>query len=149
MSLRVRISKVRQAFHAMLKEHLSPRSVGIGVFMGFFIGVLPIYGVHLGVCVVAARAFKLNQALVYGVANVSNPLFAPVLIAAEIKLGAWLRGVEGGVMPEGAFWDVLKQAPSLFWSCTLGSLVLGLVGGAILGVVSALFTAWYKPESQP
>jgi uncharacterized protein (DUF2062 family) len=131
-------TRIRAWFRQRLREHLTPKEVGLGVGIGFFIGALPIYGAHILVCIALARALKLNQAVVYGAANISNPFFAPFLVALEIHLGAWLRGVEGGILPEGAFWELLEAAPSVFWSCLIGSLVVGAVGGLVFGALSAL-----------
>ena len=63
-------------------------ALGVGVL----IGCSPFYGFHLllgrgpsGGC------SRLNRLKMYLAANISNPLFSPLLILAEIQAGAWAR----------------------------------------------------------
>ena len=65
----------------LLEEHTSPVRMGCAVALGFFLGCLPFYGLPLPLCIAFAWLLKLNKATVYLAANISNPLFAPVLIA--------------------------------------------------------------------
>lgn len=135
--IRRTLSRLRDQFHAILAANLSPGGIGRAVGIGCFIGALPVYGIHLGVCIVVARLLKLNEAVMYAAANISNPLFAPFLIAAEIEIGQYLRyGTTTGVDTSAfghSFFATLKTAPDLFVSCMYGSVVLGVVLGLTLG----------------
>jgi uncharacterized protein (DUF2062 family) len=124
----------------LLEEHTSPVRLGCAVSLGFFLGCLPLYGLHLPLCIGFAWLLKLNKATVYLAANISNPLFAPVLIAVEIVLGEWARF--GHLRPldfEGAreFGEkaslLASNLPDLFLSCMLGGAILGTVLAAIGG----------------
>lgn len=136
--MRTYIRRLRSWVHLLLRQHLSPGSIGLAVGVGVFLGSLPIYGVHLLVCIAVARWLKLNQALVYAAANISNPLFAPFLISAQVAVGEWMRHgnlrAMGPELVEGSFWTMLRQAPDLFVSCLLGSVVVGAGLGLVLGV---------------
>lgn len=121
----------------MLSANLSPAGIGWAVGLGVFIGCLPLYGVHLGVCIVVARMWKLNDAVMYAAANISNPLFAPFIIALEIAIGDYLRhgtlhGIDTSAF-SGSLTHTLQTAPDLFYSCCAGSLALGIVLGLVLG----------------
>lgn len=136
--MRAYLGRLRSWIHLLLREHLTPGSIGLAVGLGVFFGCLPIYGVHIFVCVAAARWLKLNQALMYAAANISNPFFAPFLISGQIAMGEWLR--HGSVKPtsdvplaEASFWTMLGQAPDLFLSCLLGSVVMGVGLALVLG----------------
>lgn len=128
-----------------LRAHLTPIEVAKAVGIGVYIGCLPIYGLHLPVCVFVARRYKLNQAIVYAAANISNPFFAPFLVTAEIAVGEWLR--REPFDPSGAetvshtmIWDLVQRAPSLLVSCLIGSQLVGVVlAFALFGIV--LFAA--------
>jgi uncharacterized protein (DUF2062 family) len=138
------IRRARAWFHGLLRAHLTPSSIGVAVGLGIFIGCLPIYGIHLVVCMAAARSFRLNQAILYAAANISNPFCAPFLVAAEITVGQWLRYRDvvatAAPLSDGFFWSMAQQAPDLFISCTLGSVVIGASLGVLFGV-AALFAA--------
>ncbi len=138
--MRTYIRRLRSWVHLLLREHLTPGSIALAVGLGVFLGSLPIYGIHLFVCVVVARWLKLNQALLYAAANISNPFFAPFLISGEVAVGEWLRhgNVDAMAAPlaEGTFWTMLQQAPDLFLSCLLGSVVVGVVLGVTSGLLA-------------
>ena len=64
-------------------------AVAVGV--GVFIGALPVYGLHLILCLAAGSLLRLNRLKLYVAANISNPLMAPLLILSEIQAGALAR----------------------------------------------------------
>ncbi len=114
---------------ALFSAHLSPESLAEAVAVGVFIGCLPIFGLHLGACILVARWRKLNQPIVYAAANISNPFFAPFLVGAEVGIGETLR--YGRVWRDGTLsgtvWEMAQAAPDLLISGLLGSVILGLV----------------------
>ena len=130
----------------MLSANLTPSGIGWAVGLGLFVGALPVYGIHLGVCVVLARIFRLNDAVMYAAANISNPFFAPFLIALEIAIGDYLRhGTVHGVDTSAfghSFLETLKTAPELFYSCCYGSVVLGIAMGVTVGPAAWAIARW-------
>ena len=68
------VKEIIAALTRVLKEHHDPRGVALGVAIGSFIGVLPLYGLHTILCLIALflipRANKL--AILLGT-NVSLP----------------------------------------------------------------------------
>ncbi len=130
----------------LLEEHTSPVRMGWAVSLGFFLGCLPFYGLHLPMCIALAWLLKLNKATVYLAANISNPLLAPLIIAVEILLGEWLRfGHVRSLDMEGAreFSDqaslLTRSLPDLFLSCLFGSVLLGVV----LAVIGGPAVYWF------
>ena len=144
--IRKRLARLREQIHEILSANLSPGGIGWAVGIGLFFGAQPLYGIHFGVCLVVARLFKLNEAVMYAAANISNPFFAPFLIAAEIEIGEYFRhgkstGVDTSAFHQ-SFWQALKTAPDLFLSCCYGSLVLGVVLAATLGPLAWAIARW-------
>jgi uncharacterized protein (DUF2062 family) len=133
---RLGLHRLRSWFRGILRAHLGPKEAGVAVAIGVFIGVLPIYGIHLPVCVLVARRLGLNQAVVYGAANISNPFFAPFLVAAGLHLGALIHTGKAPAtleLGDGALWTLIREAPGLYLECFLGSLVIGAGLGPLLG----------------
>ncbi|MFN7147133.1 MAG: DUF2062 domain-containing protein, partial [Myxococcota bacterium] len=62
--MRAWLGALRSHVHLLLRQHLTPGSIGLGVGVGVFLGCLPLYGVHIFLCVAVARWLRLNQALV-------------------------------------------------------------------------------------
>ncbi len=148
--IRKRLARLRAQVHEILSANLSPAGIGWAVGIGVFIGALPLYGVHFGVCLVVARIFRLNEAVMYGAANISNPLFAPFLIALEIEIGQYMRyGKVDGVETTSfghSFWDALKTTPDLFISCCYGSVALGVVLAVVAGPLAWLIARWRQRQ---
>ncbi len=142
--LRQRIhQRLRPVLHRLVTEHGSPARRSWAVAVGLFVGTLPLYGLHLPICIVLGTLLGLNRGLTYLAANISNPLFAPALVAAGIALGEWLRfGEWRGIQVAAgrAFLDQLGllagQLPDLFLSCLLGSAVMGAAFGLVGGLLT-------------
>jgi uncharacterized protein (DUF2062 family)/2-polyprenyl-3-methyl-5-hydroxy-6-metoxy-1,4-benzoquinol methylase len=102
------------------------QAVAVGV--GVLIGCLPLWGLHLAICVVIGRLFRLNRVKMYAAANISNPFFAPFLIAASVQIGSLLR--RGSLY--GVSWSEWRHVDPLSFGAdyVMGSVVLGLLLGA-------------------
>jgi len=108
------------------------QSVSIGV--GVAIGCLPVYGLHLPLCLALGRVLGLNRITMALAANVNNPFVGPLLVLAEIQVGSLVR--------RGRFYDLTLanlHSYSLLdglGDIVLGSLVVGVVLGSVLGAVA-------------
>ena len=113
---------------------MSPARIAASVALGAFIGCLPIFGLHLPVTLLVCLRFRLDGALAYLAANISNPFMAPFLVAAEVQLGAFL--VEGYLPDLGetiALGDALTSFPKYL---AVGAPIVGAVCAVALGVVA-------------
>jgi len=128
------IPLTRRLFHGMRTEGAGPGREAVAVAVGFFIGCTPLYGLHLILVFFVGWLVRLNRLKMYIAANISNPLFAPLLVLVEIQAGAWLR--------RGQFHELTVEAirstdPWTFGlDLLLGSLVIGSVGGLVAGIVT-------------
>jgi uncharacterized protein (DUF2062 family) len=113
-------------------EHNTPVRQALSIGLGLYIGASPFIGFHLLMAMVFGWLFRLNRLKVYLASNISNPLFAPLLYATEIQIGAWLR--TGRVYSSGTLAEV--QLRGLALDVLIGSVVVG----AMLGVTGALVT---------
>lgn len=113
------------------------------IAVGTFVGCTPFYGLHLPFCIFVCRLLRLNIVKATLAAQISNPIFAPFLIFIEFAVGRWLLA---GRLPTLSFQEVsglgLKE---LGLSLLLGSVVVGLILGALLGVM-ALWIGLRKKE---
>lgn len=129
---------VRRAFLELLyklrTEGESPGRMAAAVGVGVFIGASPWYGLHLTLCIIAARIFRLNQFVTYFAAHVSLPGVWPLLVLGELQAGRWLRGKPPLPLTLASF---KKLDPWQFGA----DLVLGSAAvGAVLAVVFAWLT---------
>lgn len=140
----------------LLTEHTEPTEVGRAVALGLFVGTLPLYGLHLPLCIGLAWLLNLNKATVYLAANISNPIIAPVLVAAGIAIGESLRHgqVRGLDLAEAqgfleSLWLLGGQLPDLYLSCLLGDAVLGAVLAVIGGPLAAAWVRRRRVTQEP
>jgi SAM-dependent methyltransferase len=124
--------RLRRFLHGVRTEGEGPGRETAAVAVGVFIGCLPLYGLHLLICLAVGTVFRLNRLKTYLAANISNPLVAPWLLLAEVQTGAWIR--RGSVHALTA--ETLQTTGLRVF---LGDLVIGslIVGGAL-----ACLAAW-------
>ncbi|HEY0510344.1 MAG TPA: DUF2062 domain-containing protein [Thermoanaerobaculia bacterium] len=84
--------EVRDILYKMRTEGTSPGKQAAAVALGVFIGVSPLYGLHLALCILLARLLRLNPGLTYLAAHISLPGITPFLLLAELEAGRRLRG---------------------------------------------------------
>jgi uncharacterized protein (DUF2062 family) len=130
-------------WHHLKTENSSPSRLAASVFLGLFLGVVPLYGVQTPICIGVAWLLGLNRLTVVGAAQISLPPFAPFLVAAGIAIGDLVRFGELRAPDLGqarGFLDGLAllggEVPDLFLSCLIGDTLLGLVLGALGAVVA-------------
>ncbi len=69
----------------------TPGLQSLAVAAGVVIGCLPVYGLHLPLCLAAGTLLRLNRITMYLASNLNNPVTGPFLVAAELQTGALLR----------------------------------------------------------
>lgn len=124
----------RRRLHGYRTEGAGPARQAVAIGLGVFVGCLPLYGLHLPVCLFLGRLFGLNRLKLYLAANISNPLLLPFLLLAEVQGGAWLRS---GQMHALSLETMRTGDPRSFGAdLVVGAIVLGL----ILGTCTAALT---------
>ena len=120
-------------WHRVRGTRQSPARVALAVWLGLFIGCLPLYGLHFLLCCSMCLPFGLDLALCYLVANISNPFVAPFLVTLEVELGSLIstgqhaafsltRARQTGVL--GFLWQAVVG--SVFVGSGLGALGSGI-----------------------
>jgi uncharacterized protein (DUF2062 family) len=110
----------------------TPIRQAFSIGLGLYIGASPFIGFHLLLTVFFGWVFGLNRLKAYLASHISNPLFAPMLYATEIQLGAWLR--------TGHFYSTATLADLQLRGLALDVLVGSVVVGAVLGATGTVVT---------
>jgi uncharacterized protein (DUF2062 family)/SAM-dependent methyltransferase len=119
---------------------LEPGRAAASVAVGVFVGCLPIYGVQFLVVFAICVPLRLDAALSYLAAHVSNPLTLPFVLAAEMETGALL--LTGHHASFG-----LAAAKRLGVMALGTQIVVGAVTlGAVLALLAAVIT-WFLVQS--
>ena len=128
----------------LLKERLDPCHAAAAVFLGIFIGILPIYGLQTLAAVGVALLFRLNKPLTVACTFINNPLFLPLIIFSSVELGCLLR--VGSFQPLNLSSLAAMRAhinKEQFFIWVIGSVALGI----LVGGVGAAITAVVGPSS--
>jgi SAM-dependent methyltransferase len=129
-----------------LKERLEPGRAAAAVFLGIFIGIVPIYGFQTLAAVGAALLFRLNKPLTVAGTFINNPLLQLPIIVSSVEIGYFLR--DGSFRPFhlSALTGAHVKEEMLAW--VIGSVVLGLiVGGA--GAATTAVVIQLKTPANP
>ena len=127
------------ALVTVLKEHHDPHGVALGVAIGSFIGILPLYGLHTILCVIALflipRANKL--AIILGT-NVSLPPTIAAITWTAYDIGRILL-INKHYPPIS--WEYLKnfkisKVSEFYYPLFIGSVVLALLVAAVLYLIT-------------
>jgi uncharacterized protein (DUF2062 family) len=131
----------------LLQERLDPSHAAAAVFVGIFIGIVPIYGFQTLVAVAIALLFRLNKPLTVACTFISNPLFLPFIIFSSVELGCLLRHGSFQPLTLSALTDMRGHInKEQFFIFVIGSVALGILLGA-LGAAVAAFVVHYRKSS--
>ena len=122
-------SSARRVVAAILSEGLAPGRAAAAVFIGVFIGIVPIYGFQALTAVGLAVLFRLNKPLTLAATFISNPFFQPFLVAVSIGLGHLVLNGHYQVITESPFTAHGFTSSLAAWFA--GSVILGAVLGGL------------------
>lgn len=117
----------------------------LAVALGVFIGCTPFYGFHLLMVTAVGTLLRLNRLKMYLAANIPNPLVAPWLAVLEIQTGAWVR--RGRVHPATIETMQTVSVATMGADLLVGSLVVGVAIGGVMGGVTYLMARRHDPDS--
>ena len=121
--------KLKRRFIHALRSHSSPHEIALGAGIGAFISVLPIYGLHTVLVILAAIIVRpANKIAIFLGTNLSLPPTIPFITWAAYEMGRFiikkdLPPLDGGFFKNLTFQKITSFYQPLF----LGSLVLGVV----------------------
>ncbi len=125
--------ELKRAWSELRGTQQTPSRVAVAVAIGLFVGSQPIFGLHTFIVLGLCMWLRLDAALSWVASNISNPVFAPFLLTAEVQVGGMvLTGAPLMFGPELAR-DIGVQG--FVHYAFVGAIFVGLglaVGGALL-----------------
>ena len=121
--------KFKKILVKLIRQHNSPHEIALGAGIGAFISVLPVYGLHTVLVILAAIIVRpANKIAILLGTNLSLPPTVPFITWAGYELGRFI--LKGNFPPLS--WEFFKHLTfqkivSLYWPLFLGSLVLGVI----------------------
>lgn len=132
----------------LLTEGRDPRRAAAAVFLGIFIGIVPIYGFQTLAAIGVALLFRLNKPLTVAATFINNPLLLPATIFCSVELGCVLR--TGSFQPLNlstlaAMRTHINKEQLSTW--VVGSVALGILIGAVGAAVTGIVAHVYRRSS--
>jgi uncharacterized protein (DUF2062 family)/SAM-dependent methyltransferase len=137
--------RARQFVAALLKERLEPGRAAAAVFLGIFIGIVPIYGFQTLAAVGAALFFRLNKPLTVAGTFINNPLLQPAIIVSSVEIGYFLRG--GSFRPFHLSALIGAHMKEEMLAFVIGSVVLGVLVGGVGAATTAIVIQLKAPAN--
>ncbi len=124
---------------ALLTENASPEKIAFAGALGVFLGALPLIACHTIVIIMAASFLRLNKVAALSTSQLCMP---PLMPAICIEAGYYFRN--GEFLTEISMETIGYQAIDRIYEWFLGSLVVGPVAGAAVGLIMFLMAAGIK-----
>ena len=138
-------TRARQFAALLLKENLDPGHAAAAVFLGIFIGIVPIYGFQTLAAVGVALLFRLNKPLTVAGTFINNPLLQPLIVVASVDLGCFLRGSPFPPWNASSLTGAHLKEELLAW--VIGSVPLGILVGGVGAAITALVIRLKAPAN--
>jgi uncharacterized protein (DUF2062 family) len=128
---------LRRTGQVLLRVEDSPSRVAAAFALGVFIAFFPILGIHTGVALLIALAFRLNKVAILLGAWVNNPWTVTPMYTAGTLLGCFLLG-ESPVGLGAIDWSLSGRAFYASLVAVVRPLLLPfIVGNLVLGAAAA------------
>ena len=141
-------ARAREFLAPLLKEGLSPGRAAAAVFLGIFIGIMPIYGLQTITAIGLALLFRLNKPLTVAATFISNPLLQPFIIFSSVELGCLLRTGSFQPLSLSALANArthINKEQLFIWA--IGSVALGILLGGVGAAITAVVVHFHLRPS--
>lgn len=140
------LQPIRHLAATLFKEHLDPRHAAAAVFLGIFIGVVPIYGFQSLTVLGLAALLRLNKPIAFAATWINNPFLQPFLIVGGLEVGHFLLT---GKLLHLSMAHSMVDLKSQLAAWVIGSVVLGLLLGAAAAAIVFLILRWRRGAHSP
>jgi len=138
--------RLKEVFIKLLHFNNTPHEIALGIAIGVFIGILPLYGLHTVLVIVAALLVRpANKIAMLVGTNISLPPTIPFITWAGYEIGRVV--FRDDLPPLGwlGFKDItLKKIAALYLPLLLGSIILGIICALIFYFLSFFLVKKFK-----
>ena len=125
--------KYKKLAVSLLRLNNSPHEIALGVAIGVFIAILPVYGLHTVLVVIAAILVRsANKIAIFLGTSISLPPTVPPITWAGYEIGRFILDKEFEPLSWSVFKNITFQKICCYYQpLFIGSVVLGLVCAVI------------------
>lgn len=128
-----------RSLKTLLTENTSTEKLVMAVFLGVFLGALPLIACHTVVIIFFASFFQLNKVVALSASQLCMP---PIVPAICIEVGYFIR--HGRFLTEVSIETIGYQALDRFFEWCIGSLLVGPGLGFIVGGICYVMILFVK-----
>ncbi|MBC8436621.1 MAG: DUF2062 domain-containing protein [Candidatus Omnitrophica bacterium] len=135
------MKRLKERIVGLLKLNTTPHEIALGVGIGVFIAILPLYGFHtLLVILFAIMIRRANKIAILVGTNISLPPTLPLITWAGYSIGKLFLGDSYPALNWQIFKNFDRQSIfNLYYPLFLGSVVLGLSCAFIFYLIILFF----------
>lgn len=132
------INSLKKWVQKLITFNNAPREIALGIAIGVFIGITPLYGFHtLLVILVAMFIPRTNKIAILAGSNISIPITAPFISWAGYSIGRLILGAEYSDIHPSALKNITYADIShILYPLFLGSLILGLISSILIYLIA-------------
>ena len=132
--------KFKKAAVRLLRLNNTPSEIALGVSIGVFIGVLPVYGLHTLLVVAAAMLVRpANKIAILLGTNISLPPTVPAITWAGYELGRLVFPGDFEPLSWSFFKNITLEKISHYYPpLFIGSIILGVICASIFYLLTFL-----------
>lgn len=144
---KIRFKEMIASFVKMLKTHDAPHEIALGVSIGCFIAILPLYGFHTILCVLAAILIpKANKLAILLGASISIPPTVATITWTAYDIG---RSLLKDKQYPPLSWEYLRhfqisKISDFYYPLFIGSVVLGIICAAIAYFLTVFIVSYFR-----
>ena len=143
------VKEIIAALVGVLKAHHNPHEIALGVAIGCFVAILPLYGFHTILCVIAAILVpQANKLAILLGTNVSLPPTIATITWTSYDIGRFLL-VNKHYSPLS--WEYIKNfkisgISEFYYPLFVGSVVLGLLCAMIFYLITLVIANHFRQK---
>lgn len=139
--------QLKQIIINLIKSNSTPHGIALGVAIGVFIAVMPVYGLHTVLVLIAAFLVRpANKVALLLGTNISLPPTVPFITWGSYEIGKFILNKNYPALTRAYFSSFnLQSAKDLYYPLFVGSAIFGLVCAVFFYFITFFFVRqWEK-----
>ncbi len=132
---------IKSRFLDLITSNNSPHEVAFGIAIGVFIGIMPLYGLHLLLALLFAFIIPdVNKFAIFIGTNISIPPTLPFITWGSYSIGRVILGRKTPPLEWGNLKNLKYQdIPSIYIPLFVGSIIMAIICSALFYFITLHF----------
>lgn len=142
--------KIKEIFIKALKLNNTPHEIALGVSIGVFIAILPLYGLHTLLVIIFAMMIPYaNKIAILLGTNISLPPTVPCITWSGYEIGRFILNKKYPPFSIAYFTKInLRVIKDLYFPLFIGSFILGIICAIIFYFIALFIVKKIRAKKQ-